>query len=338
MNFLLFASELYSLEIMEPLEAVIKARGYGVSWFFSKPVDAKYLDNKSVLYSVEEVKCFNPEAVFVPGNWVPDFFPGIKVQIFHGFGIEKKGHFKIRGFFDLYCTHGDLTTLPFKELAEKYRHFEVVETGWPKVDPLFKGESNSPQNQRPNILYAPTFSPSLTSAEALYDEIIKISSKGCYQWIIKFHPKMELSIVQAYKDIESEYIRVSSEPDILPLLKSSDIMLTDTSSVVYEYMLLNKPVVTYRNTNPGQHVVDFTEVQFLESVLKQAFENREKLVTQAGAISHKMHPYHDGLSSERVLNATIGFINSEHDNLSKKPINLWRKLQARKHLAYYKIK
>ena len=50
---------------------------------------------------------FKPDAVFVPGNWVPHFFPGVKVRVGHGFAVSgKENTFSIRGLFDIYCTLG----------------------------------------------------------------------------------------------------------------------------------------------------------------------------------------------------------------------------------------
>jgi len=45
------------------------------------------------------VVAYNPDVVIVPGNVVPHFWPGLKVQIFHGLGEEKRGHYRITGFF-----------------------------------------------------------------------------------------------------------------------------------------------------------------------------------------------------------------------------------------------
>ena len=64
---------------------------------------------------------YQPIAVFAPGNYIYDFFPGVKVSLFHGYPINKRGdekddHFSVRGWFDVYCTQGETSTLPFKEL------------------------------------------------------------------------------------------------------------------------------------------------------------------------------------------------------------------------------
>ena len=140
-DYLLFLNVAYSFSILRPLQAAIRRRGGVAAWFLHGLNPSLLKPDELLLHSVDEVKRFNPRAVFVPGTWVPDFFPGIKVQVFHGLGIWKKGHFRIRGLFDLYCTHGPATTLPFQELAERYRYFRVVQTGWPKVDALFRSAS-----------------------------------------------------------------------------------------------------------------------------------------------------------------------------------------------------
>ena len=66
---------------------------------------------------------FNPIAVFVPGNWVYDFFPGVKVEVFHGYPMKKRiekidDHFTLRGWFDIYCTQGKSST-PYFTYLEK---------------------------------------------------------------------------------------------------------------------------------------------------------------------------------------------------------------------------
>ena len=118
----MFVMQPYSYAILRPLQSAILARGDEVAWFLSgNDVNAASLtEQEHYLSTIEQVKAYKPDAVFVPGNVVPDFIPGAKVQVFHGLEYKKKGHFAIRGFFDLYCTHGPLTTEPFQKLAKKH--------------------------------------------------------------------------------------------------------------------------------------------------------------------------------------------------------------------------
>jgi CDP-glycerol glycerophosphotransferase (TagB/SpsB family) len=335
-NFLLFATENYALEILRPLQQAIEDAGHQAAWYFSKPVDAAWLEQLPVLETVSSVRAFDPAAVFVPGNWVPPFFPGLKVQVFHGFGIEKKGHFRIRGFFDLYCTHGPLTTVPFERLAREHGHFRVVETGWPKVDPLFRMRPKRAPGGRPRLLYAPTFSPSLTSAGALRDPLIELAETGSHDIVVKFHPKMDPVLADGYRKRQSARLSVSDGPSILPLMQASDLLLTDTSSVVYEYLLLERPVVTFRNARPGPQVVDFHEPQDLRQVLQQTWANRSVVVERARPVAENMHPWRDGRSSQRVLQATLEMLENPPGDLRPKPLNLWRRWQVRRRMGYYR--
>lgn len=75
-RYLMYVSQLYALAILRPLQDIIKRRGDEVAWFFDGDGVGYLRANERLLGSVAEVKMFNPDAVFVPGNWVPDFFPG----------------------------------------------------------------------------------------------------------------------------------------------------------------------------------------------------------------------------------------------------------------------
>src|SRR5436190_86173 len=116
-RYLLFANELYALPILRPLAQAIRASQGEVAWFVAARL-AKYLNpDERRLRNAAEIHAFAPAAVFSASNWVPHFFPGAKVQVFHGFNVEKRapgrGHFRIRNLFDLYCTQGPATTGPF---------------------------------------------------------------------------------------------------------------------------------------------------------------------------------------------------------------------------------
>lgn len=342
-HYLLFANVAYSLSILRPLQDAIRQREGKAAWFLHG-LDASLLnDNEKLLRTVDEVKQFNPKAIFIPGNWVPDFFPGAKVEIFHGFGIEKKGHFDIRGFFDLYCTHGPLTTQPFNKLARKYGFFHVIETGWPKIDYLFQYKPEKAWKalnniQKPVILYAPTFSPSLCSAIPLKETIGSLAINGRYHWLVKFHPLMDQDVINTYRQLEGKHLQVVEDPDIIPYLYAADVMLTDTSSVVTEFLLLDKPVVTFRTKLPAPHIVDIRKSDDLEPALNKILQHPDELMKEAKKFIKEMHPYMDGRSGHRVLNAVDDFIAHFAAKLKPKPLNLWRKLQVRQRLKYYHLK
>ena len=282
---------------------------------------------------------------------MPDFFPGVKVEVFHGLANDetgKKGHYRIRGLFDLYCTHAPAVTQKFQALAKKYKTFSVAQTGWPKLDPLFNSDlrDSSPYDDfrstvevdKPIILYASTFSPSLTSAPYLMDTIRKLSESSKWHWLVTLHPKMPEEVVAQYKAMQGDnFTYVDSNYDVLPLLQTADAMLCDTSSIGLEFLQLNKPLVTFKTKVPGPHVINVTDENEIESALRHALSRPENLLLEAKKFIEKLHVYFDGRSSERVLQATDYFIENEYDKLKAKPLNLWRKIQMRKKMSYYKF-
>ena len=351
-RYLFFINQLYSYAILRPLQEAIWTRGDDVAWFLNG-VDGKYLrENEKQLHTVKQVKEYNPLAVYVPGNWVPDFFPGVKVEVFHGLANDqtgKKGHFKIRELFDLYCTHAPEVTQQFETLAKKHGTFSVYETGWPKLDPLFN-ESICKEDQhnvaidniasdKPVVLFASTFSPSLTQAPYLFETIKKLTLSAKWHWVITLHPKTPIETVNKYKALAGEYCTyIDSSFSVIPLMKRANVMVCDTSSIALEFMMLDKPLVTFRTKAPGPHVLDVTDVDELERVIEHALERPEKLVQSARDYVDRLHAYRDGKSSQRILQATDDFLaNSIKDKLKRKPPNLWRKIQMRNRMKYYRF-
>src|SRR5210317_1290993 len=127
-KFLIYISYSYALPIGKPLEKVIKKRGYQIKWFADTAEGKKAIALQSnSLESIEEVIGYKPDIVLAATDSVPDFISGLKVQIFHGFNAEKRpdknnnfAHFRIRGFFDLYCTQGPSTTQGFLNQQKKH--------------------------------------------------------------------------------------------------------------------------------------------------------------------------------------------------------------------------
>ena len=338
MRFLFYISQNYSFEILRPLQKQILNSGWECAWFVEGNAVNRNLfaEDEVQLQHIREVVSFSPDATFVPGNIVPDFIPGIKVQVFHGFEWKKKGHWRIRGFFDLYCTQGPFFTQRFLAERETHPHFDVVETGWPKLDPLFQESSEVKETgSQPTILFAPTFSPSLTSAPALLQEIKRISAEKPWRWIVKFHPKMATQWINEYKQIAHENLLIADNGSVIPWLKKADVMLSDTSSVITEFALLKKPVVTYQNASPENHLIDIRQPEALQSALEKALQGDHELLHRIDDYAAQMHPYFDGLSSQRVLEATCKAIEKGRKHLKPKPSNWLRKLKLRKRLGYW---
>lgn len=341
-QYLFYIAHNYAFEILRPLQQEIRSRGDNVAWFVEgNEINLDYFQpHEQIIDTVKQVVAFNPRAVFVPGNLVPDFIPGLKVQVFHGFEWKKKGHFRERGCFDLYCTQGPFFTQRFKQIRANHPHFTVIETGWPKTDTLFNATAYNWPNKRDvkTILYAPTFSPALTSANALFDEIAVLARNHKeWQWIIKFHPKMAKNLVQQYQSLSDTNLHVIETSELAPILQAADVIVSDTSSIITEFGLLNKPIVTFNNKEPEAHLLNISEAKDLFLIIDQALKADQTLLEKIKHNTSLMHPYFDGHSSSRILDATEKTILSPPIELKNKPRNLLRKLKMRKKLGYWKF-
>lgn len=339
-RYLFFATQNYTFSILRPLQKAIESRGDEIAWFLSgKDINKDYLhQDETCLHTVKQVKNYSPFAVFVTGNIVPDFFPGIKVTVFHGFDARKRAnddHFFIRDYFDLYCTQGPDTTVKYQQLAEQHGNFRVVETGWTKLDPLFESKTKSGHNKKPIILYSSTFTKKLTSAPQLLETIKNISKNGAYQWRVTFHPKMDKAIVNAYKAIQHEDLKFIETDDIIPLLLEADVMLCDTSSILQEFLILQKPVVTFNNRLPDDCMINVTSPEDILPALNTALKKSADLMKKIRQYTDQLHPYHDGKSSERVLDAVEWYSNEGYKGLKRRSLNFMRKIKIRKAMKYY---
>lgn len=338
-KFLIYISYSYSIPIGKPLEQELLRLGHSVRWFADQDEGKeKLLAEQGALHTIDEAVAYRPHIVLTATDSVAHFLSGIKVQIFHGFPANKRkgtDQFRIRGFFDLYCTQGPSSTVPFKKQQKKYPHFEVVETGWSKVDPLFPIENN--ETEKPTILIASTFTKdySIALKDEVIEELVRLSKLDKWKFNIVLHPKLDPAVHAKIKALQNENFVYHDTTDLIPLFKKANILFADTTSAIIEFLLQHKLVVTFRNNMPGPYLIDVTEVSDIEKEITRALTNPPELIKHIEEFAAFSHPYHDGQSSRRVIDATIAFLHSDKSHLKKKPYNFIRKYKMRKRLQYH---
>jgi hypothetical protein len=343
-RYLFYVEQNYCYSILRPIQQILKNRGDEMAWL---PVgnefdSSNFSTDDRVFQNVREAIKWNPCAVMVPGNVVPDFVPGIKVMVTHGLISEKRRkkdgliYMLIdRGLFDLYITHGHSTTRRFEEMAQERGYFEVAECGWSKLDPLFDGSMKNNPSDVPVVYFASTFSPRLTAAPALVNTVRDLSEQHDWKWLVHFHPKMPKEVADLYRSIQSDNLQFVEGHDTLQLLLDADVMLGDTSSIITEFVLLQKPVVTFRNSSPKPYMINVTEPKQVGPALELALTRPADIMQEISAIRLETHPWNDGLSSERIVDATDRLVQSGIGHLKPKPRNLIRHWKMRKKLNYY---
>lgn len=339
-RYLFFVTYSYSYSILRPIQDEIWRRGDDVAWYIEEGSENCLHANEKQLNTIKSVMEYNPIAVFAPGVRLYDFFPGVKVGVFHGLYYKRADygdHYKIRGFFDVYCTTSPMFTPKFKELEQKYGFFKVYETGWSKLDTFRPDKTIIKKNEKPVILFAPTFSKNIESATPLYDKIKELVEKNNQEWLFSFHPKMDQKTVDMYKSLAESNTNATycTVEEKLPLFNQADIMISDNSSVIYEFLWFEKPVVTYQNSFPGNHLIDIKSEDQLEKAIEEAICYSSDLRSNIQDFMSQVHPFKDGKASSRILDATNDFIENYKGRIKKKPLNLYRKLKMRKKAGYF---
>lgn len=137
------------------------------------------------------------------------------------------------------------------------------------------------------ILYAPTFrDDEVTNPQQIkyIEELVK-KLPDAYALGVRLHPH----VAKAYQDrMPEKLVNLSDYPDITELLLASDILITDYSSIIFEYCLLRRKMIfyaydlekfeqkgrgfyeTYGRYVPG-HIVNNTE-ELLEEILDETID------------------------------------------------------------------
>lgn len=345
-RYLFYVEQNYCYGILRPIEAVLSRRGDEVAWLpVGDGFDRSGLRPEERVFShVRDAIAWNPCAVMVPGNFVPRFIPGVKVMVTHGLISEKRRKkdgviysFIERGLFDLYITHGPNTTEKWQEMAQAAGYFEVAECGWSKLDPLFDGSLTRTQSETPVIYFASTFSPRLTAAPHLVEAVRQLLEEKDWQWKVQFHPKMPSEVTDLYRNIQCQRLEVVEGHETLQLLLDADAMLCDTSSIISEFTLLKKPVVTFRNLSPKPYMIDVSQPSMVGEALEKALQRPPDLMREIERHARETHPWNDGHCSERIVAATDRLVESGLGHLKPKPRNLIRHWKMRKELDYFSL-
>jgi CDP-glycerol glycerophosphotransferase (TagB/SpsB family) len=133
-------------------------------------------------------------------------------------------------------------------------------------------------------------------------------------------------------------LQVYDGHDTLPLLLDADALLCDTSSIISEFALLRKPVVTFRNLAPQPYMIDVATPAGVGPALELALSKPAGIIQAIDQHALDTHPWNDGCCSQRIIAATDRLVEQGLGHLKPKPRNLIRHLKMRKDLDYFRLR
>lgn len=182
------------------------------------------------------------------------------VQLWHGTGTIKKfgqdaNEGRIKKLEYKLNQNIDYLIVSSKYLAEQYsRAFgvdpsKVFATGLPRTDAVMdyvmSGQNPRVPDGNKYILYAPTFRDDEVNDPKLHidlDELLNNLSSD-YRILLRLHPYVAKKFNKEYiARYNGRVVNVSDYKNLWELMGKTDLLITDYSSIIFEYILFDKPM------------------------------------------------------------------------------------------------
>lgn len=197
----------------------------------------------------------------------------------------------------------------------------VSYNGQPRNDVIFNARTD---NNR-NILYVPTWREGNVSTLA-YVDLNKIDDY-CYKndviFNLKLHPQEKFSTKNNFKAIKI----LDKNVDIYDELKNTDIMITDYSSIYFDFLLLDRPLIffafdkedylshrnivyDYDEITPGLKV--FNTEELIEEINNLIIFHKDLYKEDRKNVRNLFYEYQDDMSCSRATKDIIELLNKKY--------------------------
>ena len=243
------------------------------------------------------------------------------VMIYHGIGIKSSYYNDLTKNMDLICVES-----VDREAILKKMNFNAVNTGFPKFD-LFKVKRS--ETKKKYLLYAPTFFPSSLQKTIPYlkkiDHFNVLIKLHHFFWTKKKYMIQKNALENEIKELKNIRIVPFECHNILDLFHQSSVLISDFSSAIFEYLVMDNPIVQTnyyslrlkyrvfpslfrkRMDFERQKQIDFSiicrEPQDLNVVIEKALDNTKKLSGKRKNALKKFLGEVDFKCADRILEA-----------------------------------
>lgn len=166
------------------------------------------------------------------------------------------------------------------------------------------------------VVYMPTFRD--TGGDFLNDHALMAVEVDAFcrhhniLFLTKFHPNIR---VEGFSGLKN-FVVYDSQKDIYPVLRLADTLLTDYSSIYFDYLLVDRPLLffpydkekyltcdrelffDYESMTPGLHV--HSQEALFEALVKTLIHHEDPCAVERRALCDKAFTYKDALAAHRV--------------------------------------
>ncbi len=270
---------------------------------------------------------FHWQSMQTPHAW--GMLQGAKaVQMWHGIPIKEIGmRYVLRGdnviLDELAASSGpfELFVATAKdahdEWAQRFAFHEYTATGYPRNDVFFRPPTShdllnvdldtlkvfqdARRTGKPCIIYTPTYRDDSSSswfAKAGIERFAEHAKAKDYAFVVNLHP-YEQVLTEEFRTRYPNIRFVAPGTDIYPIVRSADILFTDYSSLMFDFLLLDRPVVFYRPDNAITQSRGFIEGRVNETPGAVASNPDELIAAIDGAVGFVRVPENDTYRTAR---------------------------------------
>jgi hypothetical protein len=147
-------------------------------------------------------------------------------------------------------------------------------------------------------------------------------ASGEHYWQLTPHPKADEDTISLYRALPGPNAEFFDAQDLVDGMRISDVQVSGTHSLVSEFIVQGKPVVTFRYRVSKSSMLDISRPGRPDSALRHAIDLPEQLRSE-------IHSCRGGRSGERVLAATAAFLDGRFGALKSRTRDFLRKRHGR---------
>lgn len=267
------------------------------------------------------------------------------IQLWHGTPLKTNDITLLGEDYDLVILASEVF-LHEQDLGDKSK-FKFVVTGYPKNDILISSQKREKAEQLQSdyhcdkiVLYLPTYRESAIRDGNEFDlfesfgfdlDILEnLMKRHNALFILKLHPLDHFNdndIVERIYRSKNLHVINHNDPleDVYEYLGYIDVLITDYSSVYFDFLLKNRPIIfapfdfdsyiarrplrfSYNEITPGPKAKSWPELcTFLDEILS----GKDDWSDLRCVINRRFNTYHDGSSSERVYNEIMSLLGMD---------------------------
>lgn len=305
---------------------------------------AACFQNSLLSLSIDEVMAWKPQVIVVADGWSVEFWREycdahqvLLIGMRHG-SVTRYGYAEPQyNHADYMC--GSVWDIEDTLLSDVHPRHGFLLTGNAWVDQVFRLPARQCLNDEPTILFAPTYNPEISAAVFFGDRVVPLI-RSVYpraKIIIKPHPAIvqhEHSFVvdkALFRNLMAQWReQVAADPRVVLVddpgasiadsFAEADILVADRSSLLFEFMVLDRPILLYSSEARVGHWeynpdapgnawrdigMEFGDDQAFLALLADAANLHRSHCrdAQRARVQHLYGDYRDGRSAERVASA-----------------------------------